>query len=984
MIKPRYKSRIGIVKRTFSPLMVMLFMGSCSAQNIKGHGNPPEPKIPDGYAGQANLQSLKGNGIAFTPNKGQVANMNGKPALEVLYKGDSGGADIYLRKTGISYVYSNMGEVMHEVNEQVEELGNAGNVSEVIQQNKKQELLQKTKVNVHRIDMDFANCNINYTTTVEDESEGYNNYYYAHCPQGITNVHQYNKVTCKNIYNNIDVSYYGNKNSGIKYDIIVQPHADPNQIALHWKGAEELTIEDVHLPDGQGKPGFHNENRATAGRLKIKTSVNEFYESIPRVYQIINGQIIDIKTEYKLTSLSNAATMNEEAGQQPHHFKSYEVSFLLGAYNEDYALIIDPAMWITYYGGNDIEQGVSVTTDNIGNPIFSGFTKSLNFPVQAGAFQAVLGGKSDAFIVKMNPAGVPVFASYIGGTYDDQAYGIDADGNNDIYITGNTHSGNFPTKVWGGAFMQAINFTPIGVANYTAFVAKFSAAGILIWSTYYGGSNYDGGADIITDGNNNIIFTGNARSSNFPIQSAYQPVIANLGGDAFIVKFNNAGIRQWSTFYGGTLSDFASGITVDFANNIYVCGVTNSVNFPVLMASQPAIGGGVDAFLCRLNPVTGFPTWSTYYGGSASDGDWRTVIATDFSGNVLLGLNTFSSNTGNAIATVGAYQQVYAGSVSMGDMALVKFNATGTRLWGTYLGGSNWEIPIGLAADGNDNIYVYGEFEDTDAGNYPISSCAYQPNFGGVEDGFIAKYDPGGNQRCITYIGGSGHDDYEFTTLSNGCGAIAIYGNSLYITGSTYGGYPVSSGAFQTAYGGTWDAFMDKLCINICESKVLGLDYTASTMSVCSNAPIKFTPSIANSCDTTGYKFHWTFTGGSPAVSDSVKPTVTFSGMGTHDVKLVLTTACKKDSITKYSYITTTQCVTCNLEGQFTKGTASCTGCGCKEWILVNATGGTSPYTYLWPDGYTNRYKNQLCPGTYIINIKDKNGCSVNLNLTAP
>ncbi|MBI2270126.1 MAG: PKD domain-containing protein [Bacteroidetes bacterium] len=72
------------------------------------------------------------------------------------------------------------------------------------------------------------------------------------------------------------------------------------------------------------------------------------------------------------------------------------------------------------------------------------------------------------------------------------------------------------------------------------------------------------------------------------------------------------------------------------------------------------------------------------------------------------------------------------------------------------------------------------------------------------------------------------------------------------------------------------------------------------------------------------------------------------------------------------------------LKALFSKGTASCISCGCKEWTMVNASGGTSPYSYSWPDGYDRRYKNHLCPGAYTINIKDKNGCSVNVNLTAP
>ncbi|MBI2269972.1 MAG: hypothetical protein HYU69_06380 [Bacteroidetes bacterium] len=75
-----------------------------------------------------------------------------------------------------------------------------------------------------------------------------------------------------------------------------------------------------------------------------------------------------------------------------------------------------------------------------------------------------------------------------------------------------------------------------------------------------------------------------------------------------------------------------------------------------------------------------------------------------------------------------------------------------------------------------------------------------------------------------------------------------------------------------------------------------------------------------------------------------------------------------------------------SLLGQFTKGTANCTGCGCKEWIMITASGGTDPYSYSWPTsaGHDKRYLNHLCPGTYTINIKDKNGCGVTVNLTAP
>ncbi|MBL7893523.1 MAG: PKD domain-containing protein [Bacteroidia bacterium] len=72
------------------------------------------------------------------------------------------------------------------------------------------------------------------------------------------------------------------------------------------------------------------------------------------------------------------------------------------------------------------------------------------------------------------------------------------------------------------------------------------------------------------------------------------------------------------------------------------------------------------------------------------------------------------------------------------------------------------------------------------------------------------------------------------------------------------------------------------------------------------------------------------------------------------------------------------------LSMQFARGTANCAECGCKEWIMVTGAGGANPYTYLWPDGYSNRYKNKLCPGAYSVTIKDKNNCSINVSLSVP
>ncbi|MCC6690992.1 MAG: PKD domain-containing protein [Bacteroidia bacterium] len=321
-------------------------------------------------------------------------------------------------------------------------------------------------------------------------------------------------------------------------------------------------------------------------------------------------------------------------------------------------------------------------------------------------------------------------------------------------------------------------------------------------------------------------------------------------------------------------------------------------------------------------------------------------------------------------------------SASGGDIFVVKFNPMGARLWATIYGFAiGREDSHGIATDANNNIYLLMEIEDK-PGSDVNDACSYQPLYLGYESPLIVKFNTNGRKLCATYIGGNGHNDED-----NSYDALTVYGNSLYIAGSSGGGFPATPGAFQTAFSGSFndfDATVLSLCINICEAKKLALAYTANTTTACANAPVKFTPSVNNACDTTGYRFHWVFAGGTPAVSDSVSPTVKFSGAGNYDVKLVVTTLCKKDSITKTNYITVNSCGGCTLNAQYTKGTANCPTCGCKEWIMVTATGGTSPYNYQWPDGYDKRYKNALCPGIYNVIVTDNNGCKTTVKVNAP
>jgi len=387
------------------------------------------------------------------------------------------------------------------------------------------------------------------------------------------------------------------------------------------------------------------------------------------------------------------------------------------------------------------------------------------------------------------------------------------------------------------------------------------------------------------------------------------------------------------------------------------------------------LGGGTiygDAFIAKFNS-TGVPQWSTYYGGSNDDNG--KSIATDSIGNVVISGFTSSSD----FPVLGGYQMTYGGERKhlFGDAFVVKFNSSGTRQWATYYGGPEDDWSWGVATDMKSNVYLLMEAEDT-VSAIPPDVCSYNPIFNGgsltdpygglPEDQLIVKFNPSGKKLCSTYVGGPGEDD-----LDDG-GGITISGNTLYITGSTDGGYPVTAGAFQSTYGGGSgyeDIFVTSLCTNICEGKTVGLNFSANKTSVCGNLPITFSPTITNSCDTSEYSFQWTFPGGSPASSTISSPIVSYNVAGSYGVKLILATPCQKDSLNIPSYINVT------ASGISVNTSSLPDTCSKVNGIATaNASGGSGAYTYNWSNGVSGQTASSLTGGTYSVTVSDAAGCA--------
>ncbi len=325
----------------------------------------------------------------------------------------------------------------------------------------------------------------------------------------------------------------------------------------------------------------------------------------------------------------------------------------------------------------------------------------------------------------------------------------------------------------------------------------------LKWSTYYGDSLFDLAYGVTVDPTGNIYMVGYTNSKkNISTPGLYQDTLTiGVGSDAFIVKFNSAGQRVWGTYYGGTASDYFTGVTSDKNGNIYALGNTTSFNLATAGTHQQVFGGGTanDALLVKFSS-NGMLQWSTYYGGAGTENG--NTITCDNADNIYIGGNT-NTTTSGIIATTGSFQPTTTAGTS-GFIA--KFNPSGTRIWGTYYGSSS-NVNV-LKCDQSANLYVGGT--TTNGTPNAISTPGtQQPNYGtsGLADGFLVKMDSTGSstsRKWGTYIGSIAADAVTSIQLSNT--------GSIYVGGSTASSDSIATpGSFQNSFaGGQWDCFISK------------------------------------------------------------------------------------------------------------------------------------------------------------------------------
>ena len=627
----------------------------------------------------------------------------------------------------------------------------------------------------------------------EGRQTSISNYFLGNDPsQWRPSIPNYGSVRYTGLYPGIDLVYYGNDGT-LEYDWIVAPGADPQNIRLSFEGAGRVRI-DKH------------------GDLLLKQGRNEYRHRKPMVYQEIAGKRIPVAGAWALHGA--------------------EGGFKIGNYDHGRPLVIDPMLiYASYHGGNSLDYAYAVAVDQARNTYITGSTGSANFPI-GSALQGSLHGSVDVFVTKINATGTArIYSTYLGGGGVDTGAGIAVDRQGNAYITGNAGSFDFPMKgavqgTWGGsgdAFLTKLNASGsalvystylggnatdygtavaldpagnayiVGVtfstnfptanpfqsskgAQQDAFVAKINPAGSAwVYATYLGGNGVDEGYAIAADSSGNAYVTGYTASTNFPLQSAIRNSNAATV-DGFVTKINPAGSALvYSTYLGGSATDYGTAIAVDSTGSAYVGGITQSTDFPVASAAQTKLGGVDDGFVAKFAANGASLTYSTYLGGGSSDDLY--ALAIDQAGNAWVTGRTNSSDfpLNNALqATRFAF-----------DMFVTEISAAGSaRLFSTFLGGSGSESGRGIAVDSVGNVHIAGEGTSTD---FPVVNAFQTANGGGAvtQDAFVlllgnslplapvtTDFNGDNKQDTVLYSPIAGQ---EYTAISGGTGQFSYF-----------------------------------------------------------------------------------------------------------------------------------------------------------------------------------------------------------------
>ncbi len=559
-----------------------------------------------------------------------------------------------------------------------------------------------------------------------------------------TDIQTARAILYKNLYENIDLKLYG-EGSRLEYDWLVKPAGNPAQIRLAYKGVKNVEITDN-------------------GDLLIETGHCALLHKKPYAFQTIAGEEIPIEAKYRKidqnkygfslgpydpehvliidpvvfiystflggSELDEAQDIAVDKNGNPYitgSTESIDFPVTTGVYGPlltggtdvfvtKFNATGSDLLFSTYLGGGSDDEGFAIALDPEGEGFthITGTTQSADFPTTPGVYDRSINGGSDIFVAKLNINGSALmFSTFVGGSLNDNGYGITLDSEGAIYITGSTASNDFPTtpgaddRTYGG--------------QVDAFAVKMdSEASSLIYATYIGDTETETCFDIAVDNLGSAYVTG------------FTDPGATDDSDVLAVKLNPQGTSQvYSFVFGGGDDESGRGITVDEYTFAYIVGWTASSNFPTTPeAFDTTHNGHTDAFVSKLKQNGSGFNFSTYLGGTCWDWGEDIDIYQDLSAIV-----TGYTTTGDFPVTPDAFDTTHNGQV---DAFVTKFDPPGSFLeYSTFLGGEESDYGMGIVLDMDEVAHTTGY---TSSSDFPATPNAYDRTFNLISDAYYVKF----------------------------------------------------------------------------------------------------------------------------------------------------------------------------------------------------------------------------------------------------
>ncbi|MFM6107886.1 MAG: SBBP repeat-containing protein [Sphaerospermopsis kisseleviana] len=371
-------------------------------------------------------------------------------------------------------------------------------------------------------------------------------------------------------------------------------------------------------------------------------------------------------------------------------------------------------LWAQKLGGSSYNTSSGITVDNLGNTYATGFFFD---PATFGNITLTSTGLGDAFITKLDSSGNFLWAQKFGGASYDIAMGISVDSSGNSYVT--------------GSFSDTATFGDIALTSAgsdDAFITKLDSSGKFLWAQKFGGTSYDYGEGIASDGAGNSYITGyfsdTATFGDITLTSAG-------GSDGFITKLDSSGKFLWAKKLGGTSYDSAHGITVDSSGNTYITGSFNGIaTFGNITLTST---GNDNAFITKLDSSGKF-LWAQKFDSIFCEANGITV---DSSGNIYV--TGYFSDT-------ATFVNITLTSAGDSDAFVAKLDSNGKFLSAQNFGGTLADRGLDITSDAKGNIYATGGFENTATfGNTSLTSA-------GSIDAFIVKLGDEVGETQITLI----------------------------------------------------------------------------------------------------------------------------------------------------------------------------------------------------------------------------------------